>query len=344
MGYALTHVRTQRRKIPVSDQPQARDPAPRQDPRVACDGLGGREAARASQAAALEELVDRLADFSARKTRAAEAARLFPLRTSIDSSFLHPTVQAGNAWSRRLYDGPFHLWRVPSGSLPAVSLVFVQSRDRNTAAEDPAELGGGDTDRHLIYEGLSRVAADAVLAGSRTISAADILFSVWHPELVSLRKSYGLPRHPAQVIVTRSGRIDVESSLLFNVPEVRVFVLGTSEACDRMAPATGNRPWVTLISHGEDDVIPALEHLRAEHGIRRISVVGGRTVATALLDAGVVQDIYLTTTGKSAGEPATPLYAGSKPPSFDAVVRKRGTDPEAPFLFEHLGVYPAPTS
>lgn len=283
-----------------------------------------------------------LAEFSARKTRAAEAARLFPLRTILDSSFLHATVQAGNSWSRRLYDGPFHLWRVPSGSLPAISLVFVQSRDKNTAAGDPAELGGGDTDRHLIYEGLSRVAADAVLAGSRTISAAEVYFSVWHPELVSLRKSYGLPRHPAQVVVTRSGRIDVASTLLFNVPEARVFVLGTPEACDRLAPAIEDRPWVTLISYGQDDVVPALEHLRSEHGIRRISVVGGRTIATALLDAGVVQDIYLTTTEKSAGEPGTPLYAGSKPPTFDAVVRKRGTDPEAPFLFEHLGVYQTP--
>jgi riboflavin biosynthesis pyrimidine reductase len=98
---------------------------------------------------------------------------------------------------------------------------------------------------------------------------------------------------------------------------------------------------VTLISYGEDGVVAALEHLRTEHGIRRISVVGGRTVATSLLDAGVVQDVYLTMTEKEAGEPGTPLYTGSKPPIFDAIVRKRSTDPEAPFLFEHLGVYPA---
>lgn len=284
--------------------------------------------------------MEQLADFSARKTRAAEAARLSPLRTIIDSSFLHPTVQAGNAWSRGLYDGPFHLWRVPSGSLPAMSLVFVQSRDKDTAAEDPAEFGAGETDRHLIYEGLSRVAADAVLAGAKTATGEDVFFSVWHPQLVALRKSYGLPRHPAQVVVTKTGQVNVDSSLLFNLPEARVFVLGSSEACERLTATLGERPWVTLISCGEENLIPGLEHLRAKHGIRRISVVGGRTVATTLLDAGVVQDIYLTTTEKSAGQPGTPLYAGSKPPALDAVVRKRSTDPDAPFLFEHLGVYP----
>jgi hypothetical protein len=38
------------------------------------------------------------------------------------------------------------------------------------------------TDKHLIYEGLSRAAADAVLAGAATVRAGDIVFSVWHPE------------------------------------------------------------------------------------------------------------------------------------------------------------------
>ena len=175
---------------------------------------------------------------------------------------------------------------------------------------------------------------------SKTVSGADVFFSVWHPELVALRKSYGLPRHPAQVVLTKKGRVDIDSSLLFNLPEGRVFVLGTPEACERLAAAVGDKPWVTVISYDEGDVVPALEHLRAHHGIRRISAVGGRTVATALLDAGVVQDIYLTTTEKAAGEPGTPLYTGSKPPTLDAVVRKRGTDPDGPFLFEHLGVYP----
>ena len=233
--------------------------------------------------------MNRFADFCARKVRTAQAAILYPLRTVLDSSFLHATVHAGNDWSRRLFDGPFHLWRVPSGRRPAISFVFVQSRDGNTSAGNPADLGGGDTDQHLIYEGLSRVAADAVLAGARTIEGADVFFSIWHPELVSLRKSYGLPRHPAQVVLTRRGRIDVASALIFNVPEVRVFVLGTTAACEALAPAVGDRPWVTLIAFEGDDVASAVERLRVDHGIRRISGVGGRATATALIDADLVQ-------------------------------------------------------
>jgi len=52
--------------------------------------------------------------------------------------------------------------------------VFVQSRDGNTGARDPSSLGGGDTDKHLIYEGLSRVASDAVVAGAETIRGGNI--------------------------------------------------------------------------------------------------------------------------------------------------------------------------
>ena len=69
----------------------------------------------------------------------------------------------GNAWSRLHYDGDFYLPALPR-DVPAVSLVFVQSRDGNTASPHPERLGGGAADTHLIYEGLSRVAADAVLA------------------------------------------------------------------------------------------------------------------------------------------------------------------------------------
>src|SRR5262249_15011488 len=102
------------------------------------------------------------ADYAARKEAAASAAVLAPWKTVIDVQ-PHDMRAVGNAWSRELFDGPFHVSPPPAHDLPSTSLVFVQSRDGNTVAADPSALGGGDTDKHLIYEGLSRVAADAVL-------------------------------------------------------------------------------------------------------------------------------------------------------------------------------------
>src|SRR5262245_22740856 len=104
-----------------------------------------------------------------------------------------------------MFDGSFYMSAAPDAALPAVNLVFVRSRERNTAAKDPAVRGGGEADKHLIYEGLSRVAADGVLGGAGTIGSGDIVLSIWKPELVELRASLGLPRHPVQIVGTIRG-------------------------------------------------------------------------------------------------------------------------------------------
>jgi hypothetical protein len=75
-----------------------------------------------------------------------------------------------------------------------------------------------ETDKHG-YEGLTRVSADAVLAGSSTVRGRRIVFSVWHPELVRLRQAFGQPRHLIQIIATHRG-VPVDRELLSNVPEL----------------------------------------------------------------------------------------------------------------------------
>ncbi len=277
--------------------------------------------------------------FSERKTRDAVSAALVPLRTIEDHSAAFVTRAIANAWTRELYDGPFH---VPAQSTiaaaPFVSLVFVQSKDGNTASDSPEELGGGPLDKHLIYEGLSRVAVDAVLAGAKTADDQNTFFSVWHPELVALRRELGLPRHPAQIVVTGTGCINPDVSRVFNVPEVSVFVLAGPVGCRALERAIADRSWVHLVPMSGDDLRGPLEYLNRACGIRRISAVGGRTTASALLDQGLVQDICLTTTERHAGEPNTPFYVGSRPPRMTAIVRKRGLDAEYPILFEHFSV------
>ena len=133
-------------------------------------------------------------EFAARKEAEARAATLSPYSTSTE----HPLANAvalENPWTRRFFDGAFYTSAL-SAAMPTTSLVFVQSRDGNTGAKDPSSLGGGDTDKHLIYEGLSRVAADAVLAGAETVRGGHLVFSCWLPEIVALRASLGFPRHP----------------------------------------------------------------------------------------------------------------------------------------------------
>jgi 5-amino-6-(5-phosphoribosylamino)uracil reductase len=273
----------------------------------------------------------RLAALVERKEAEAARARLHPLTTDriADVSGLIPV---GNPWSQHFFDGAFYV-RPPRPDGPATSVVFVESADGNTAAADPSSLGGGEADKHLIYEGLSRVAADAVMAGAETIRGGDVLFSIWRPELVELRHALGKPRHPIQIVATLRG-LAFERTLLYNVPDLRVVVITVAEVAGAMREGLAARPWITpIVMARPSDVPEAFRHLR-RLGIERISCVGGRTIARALVDAGLAQDLYLTTSPKTGGEPNTPLFAAA--PRTELVVQKHGTGADGGVVFRHL--------
>jgi riboflavin biosynthesis pyrimidine reductase len=270
------------------------------------------------------------------RMRDADAAELLPFETIEETGAFSDSRCLGNAWTRRYYDGDFVLMTPPPGR-PAISLVFVQSVDGNTGARRPETLGGGVTDKHFIYEGLSRVSADAVLSGASSARGAHAFFSVWRREFIEFRHALGLPRHPAQIVASRRGNLDIRGTLLFNVPSVRVIVLAGRECRDTHAAEFARRPHIAVIPFDNGWTEP-LESLRRDHGIERISAIGGRRTATSLIDAGAVQDLCLTKTRITGGEPNTPYYVGERPPQLQLIVRKRQPRAPDPIEFEHLAV------
>ena len=277
-----------------------------------------------------DEVIDGFAAFIDRTSRAAAAAELPPYSTDLERP-LDGMRAIGSPWTERLFDGPFYLSPLPQ-RLPACHLVFVQSLDGNTGGRNPQALGGGETDKHVIYEGLTRVSADAVLAGSSTVRGGSMVFSVWHPELVRLRQALGQPRHPVQIIATRRG-VPIDRDLLYNIPELRVVLLTAPGGMAAMRDALAERFWITpIVISARDTLVDAFEQVRAM-GIERISAVGGRVLAAELIDAGLVQDLYLTTSPITGGEPGTPIYP--RPLELWPIVRKRGTLHEAGVVFEH---------
>jgi riboflavin biosynthesis pyrimidine reductase len=274
----------------------------------------------------------RLEAYAASRTREALAAAIEPFATEFDrGGATLPAV--GNEWSRRMFDGPFYLSPPRAENLPAGNLVFVQSRDGDTVADNPSTLGGGEADKHLIYEGLSRAAAEGVLSGAATVRGPELVLSTWHPELVALRAALGLPRHPIQIVATRRG-LDLDRPLMFNEPALPAAVITTPDGAAAMRAALAARPWIAaIVVKGEDDLVDAFRQLR-QRGVRRLSCIGGRSIAGRLIDAGLIQDLYLTTSARSAGEPNTPLY--SMPLAGETVVRKHGTGADRGVVFEHI--------
>jgi riboflavin biosynthesis pyrimidine reductase len=274
---------------------------------------------------------ERFEGFAAARTADAVAAALPPYRTEIDADPAWAR-HIGNAWTRARFDGPFYLSN-PHSDRPACSLVFVQSADGNTGAPNPSSLGGGSTDKHLIYEGLSRVAADAVLSGAETLRASDTVLSVWHPELVALRASLALPRHPVQAVATLRG-VPIDDMLMFNVPDVSAVVVTIPAAADRMRDAIDRRPWTRMFVMADQHHLPAAFAWLRARGVDTLSCIGGHKLARPLLDAGLVDEVYLTTAPRPGGEPDTPIHTRAW--RGTVLVRKRGTGEETGVTFEHV--------
>lgn len=276
----------------------------------------------------------RFAAYCRRKEQAARAA-VIPGYVTLEEA-ADGLIAFGSEWSRKLFDGAFY--RSPATEeRPSVSLVFVQSRDGNTVAPDPSVLGGGETDLHLVYEGLSRVDADAVMAGSATARSRELVFSVWHPELVALRRERGRSRHPVQVVLTGRGDLRFDDALLFNEPELRVLVITRSASVPAVRSRVEGRPWIDVIDAGDPLSLPAAMRELRRRGIEVVSCVGGAKTATALLRDGLVADLYLTTSAIEGGVPGSPFYDG---PALDVrrVLVKHGQGPETGVRFEQFVV------
>jgi riboflavin biosynthesis pyrimidine reductase len=278
-------------------------------------------------------------DYCRQKEAAAMAAPLGGMTTIAEESGGADLLSFGNAWTRRLFDGDFHSSAGPaSPDLPSVSLILTEAHPDAEALTTMAVApvaAFGNTVPHLLHEGLTRVDADAVLGGIGTPGTGNQICSVWHPELVKLRAERGLPRHPVQVLVTNSGDVRFHECLLFHEPSLPVIVVTRTSLVTAVRARLRECPWVDVIGAGDPlDLRAALVQLR-DRGMAVVSAVGGRRIATSLLDAGLVTDLYVTVREPSSTAAALAFYNG--PPLVRRrLLSKAGRGSEGAVRFEHL--------
>ena len=72
---------------------------------------------------------------------------------------------------------------------------------------------------------------------------------------------------------------------MFNVPELRVVVITVARGAEVMRDGLAARPWITpMVMSDPHDLAGAFGRLR-QLGVRRVSCIGGRTIAAQLIDA-----------------------------------------------------------
>lgn len=169
-----------------------------------------------------------------------------------------------------------------------VRLTMVSTLDgRAAGADGTSESLTSRVDRTVL--GVIRELCDAVLVGAETLRR--------EPTLV--------PRARPLVVLTASGRLEGIRPP-GTAPRPTVLVVSTPEGAAR---AAAEHPWVETVAFEQDgDRLPlpaVLDALRAR-GLRRITAEGGPTLAGALVEQGLVDELCLTISPRLGGS-ALPL-------------------------------------
>ncbi len=234
------------------------------------------------------------------------AVRLVPLLTE---------VEGGPRRSRRL-SGPLEAGY--GGALaiplrtdrPTLVTNFVSTLDGVVSYNTAEAAGGGEIsgffepDRFVM--GVLRALSDAVLIGAGTLRAA--AEERWtagfiHPpsasDFADLRSQLGLRPHPLTAVVTASGSIDLAHPGLGD-PGVPVLVITTDAGARRL----GRVPAHVDVHTTGDQVRPAdiLDALAAA-AARVVLCEGGPHLLGQLLDARLVDELFLTFAPQLAGRP-----------------------------------------
>jgi len=159
-----------------------------------------------------------------------------------------------------------------------------------------------EADRFVM--GLLRAVADVVLIGAGTMQAAPN--STWTAERAyppaadaygALRRALGRPARPALAFLTASGRLDVAHPAL----EAGALVLTTTGGAQALHGRLPEASEAVVVNEGElVDVRAAVDLLR-DRGHELILSEGGPTVLGLLLEAGVVDELFLTVSPLLAG-------------------------------------------
>lgn len=198
----------------------------------------------------------------------------------------------------RVWHGPLSFATSPDPTRPYLVLMLVRDLAGKVTLENPADLGGGLTDWWL-YREAARVWMDAVGGGAGSLRGASITWSLYDPELVHFRtRMLRKPRHPVQVLITGSGRVDPEREFILAVPEFETVVLTSAPGAELLAPALSGRQGKHVVTIGTKptalDLSAGLRALRHDFGVERLLVVGGAETASALLEQRLVDELFLT--------------------------------------------------
>jgi 5-amino-6-(5-phosphoribosylamino)uracil reductase len=196
---------------------------------------------------------------------------------------------------------------------PAVIINMVQTFDGVVAVAGKAWSIGSEVD-HYLFRTL-RGWADVVLSGAGTLRQNDVIVAT-HPHLQAIREASGRPANPAAVVVSRRADFsdDVLRKRFFTQRGAAPIVVTTEQARAedrrRVAAAGAEVLIVPPAPSGEMDMGAVLA-LLASRGAARVLCEGGPRTNRWLLEAGLVDEVFVTVAPHIVGDAGgRPIVAG----------------------------------
>jgi riboflavin-specific deaminase-like protein len=162
---------------------------------------------------------------------------------------------------------------------------------------------GSRTDTAMLV-GL-RTTVDAVMIGAGTMRAESYGRPVADQHKRARRERRGLPHDPLMVLVSNSLELPWDAPL-FTCGQGRVLIFSAGDA---EPPETATK--VRVVRHdGVVDLPAAMRYLRHERGIRALLCEGGPHLHAQLIEAGLVDELFVTHAPKLAGGEGPHLVHG----------------------------------
>jgi riboflavin biosynthesis pyrimidine reductase len=152
-----------------------------------------------------------------------------------------------------------------------------------------------------LFHGL-REYVDAVMAGTGTLRAERYGRMVRDPERRHRRAASGLSPDPLAAIISRSGDVPLDIPL-FADPHSRVVVFTPVQLETSALAATVD---VVHLDPGELTLTTMMRRLRSDYDVRSLLCEGGPTLFGALLQEGLVDELFLSVAAKLTGGGTAP--------------------------------------
>jgi len=188
----------------------------------------------------------------------------------------------------------------PTGTAapPRVLLNMVASLDARASLHGRSAALSGPADRQLFHA--LRAASDAILVGAGTVRAERYGPLIREPATRALRRERGLCEQPLACIVSSSLQLAPDLPLLAD-PDSHVVIITGAEG--RLAGARARVDYVRRSRDGGLDLNGALGELAARFSVQSLLCEGGPHLATALLAAGIVDELFLSLSPTLVGGP-----------------------------------------